>query len=107
MAKKVSKFKNKVASNTKKQKKGAAFGYLDLPKGIKIFKEPLKDTVRLDIIPYTVTSKLHPDRDERNEVAIEGTLWYKRPFKIHRNVGQEKSTELCPISVKKKCPIDD
>lgn len=105
--KKKSKFRDAVVRNSKKQKsQGSQFGYLKLPKNINIFKESV-GRISLDILPYVVKDPRHPDRDEDLEIAVPGSLWYKRPFKIHRSIGPEETTVICPTSVGKKCPICD
>jgi hypothetical protein len=105
MKKKKSNFKDKVASNTRKQKTaGTNYGYLKLPKGLSVFS-PEAGRITIDILPYLVTDKNHPDRDTELDIAVEDTLWYKRPFKIHRNIGVEKDSVVCLTSFGKKCPI--
>lgn len=99
-------FKGAVTQNISKQKRGSKqYGYLNLPKGIQMFKEEPGSKALLDILPYEVSSKYHPDRDEEYGIAVEGSLWYKRPFWIHRNVGPENNTVVCPSSIGKRCPI--
>lgn len=105
--KRKSNFGDKIGQNLqhrKEQKK--SFGYLNLPKGVPIlsFKEGTQ-RVDLDFLPYEVTSKKHPDRKEKEEIAIEGSLWYRSPFKVHRNVGPDNETVICPRSFGKPCPI--
>ena len=56
-------------------------------------------------MPYEVTSKRHPDRNAEDEIAVPGSLWYKRPFKIHRNIGVDNDRVVCLTSVGKPCPI--
>jgi hypothetical protein len=108
MKKKTKKFGNKVAGNSKKQQaEGSNYGYMKLPKGISVFKEMPKASALLDIIPYEVTDPKHPDRDDNLEIAIPGELWYKRPFKIHRQIGVNNETIVCPTSIGKPCPICD
>lgn len=103
---KASKFRGKVSANSHKQKTtGASYGHLNLPRGVNIFKETAGGKAFLDIMPYAVTEPAHPDRDDENGVAVPGELWYKRPYKLHRNVGVSKDTVVCPTSVNKKCPI--
>lgn len=108
--KKKSNFADKVVHNTKHQKESnQRFGYLDLPKGISLlkFEEDTRD-VELDIIPYNVTDEKHPDRDPDNDVAMPGTLWYRRPIKTHVvGTGSDRETIICPKSIGKKCPICD
>lgn len=104
--KKGSKFKGKVAGNAQKQRtQGSSYGHLNLPKGINVFKEEPGGRAKLDFLPYKVTDPNHPDRDDELEVAIVGELWYKRPYKLHRNVGANNDSAVCPTSFGKKCPI--
>lgn len=104
--KKRSKFRDKVIDNAHKQHiQGAQYGYLSLPRGISIFKEEPSSRVKLDILPYRVTDANHPDRDDYMEVALPGELWYKRPYKVHRNVGVDNDSVICPTSISKRCPI--
>lgn len=108
MKKKSSSFLNKVTSDAQRQKhSGSSYGYLDLPKGVKILNVEPGSTLKLDFIPYLVQNEKHPDRNDEREIATLGTLWYKRPFKIHRNVGVDKDTVVCLTSFGKKCPICD
>lgn len=108
MKKKESKFKSMVSSNAKKQQsQGSSYGYLDLPKGINVFTAEPGGKVTLDIIPYVVSDEKHPDRDTNLGIAVPGELWYKRPFKIHRNIGVAKDSVVCLTSFGKRCPICD
>ncbi|HCW04372.1 MAG TPA: hypothetical protein DGK91_07515, partial [Clostridium sp.] len=61
--------------------------------------------VKLDILPYVVTDPNHPDRDDELGIAVPGALWYKRPFKLHRNIGYNNMPLVCPTSIGKRCPI--
>lgn len=103
--KKKSKFKGAVSRNAERQNRSSQYGYLRLPKGINMFKEEPKTRVELDIIPYVVTCDNHPDRDEEYGIAVKGELWYKRPFWLHRGVGSDNQSIVCPSSVGKPCPI--
>jgi len=108
MTKKKSKFRGKTTANARRQKsEGTKYGYLSLPKGAKLFKEEPSTRVRVDFLPYIVTDPKHPDRDKELEIATKGEQWYKRPFKIHRNVGADNDSVICPLTHKKKCPIDE
>lgn len=101
-----SRFRDKVAGNAKQQKnKASSFGYLNLPKGFNLFKEEPGARIRLDFLPYTVTDQHHPDRDDETEIAVPGSEWYKRPFKVHANIGSNNNMVVCPSSIGKKCPI--
>ena len=103
---KASRFAGKVGANSHKQaQSGATYGHLQLPKGVNMFKEEAGGKCSFDILPYMVTDSAHMDRDDTNGVAQVGDLWYKRPYKQHRNVGPSNDSAVCPTSVGKKCPI--
>jgi hypothetical protein len=109
-AKRKSKFRGKVASNTQKQRtQGSSYGHLRLPKGVNIFKEEPGGRAFLDFIPYIVKDKNHMDRDERAGIAVPGNeetdLWYKKPYRLHRNIGSETKSVICPTTWGRKCPI--
>ena len=105
--KKRSSFRGKVGKDARKSTR-ASYGYLNLPEGVKAFsiKEKTRK-IQLDILPYVVSDSNHPNKDEELGAALKGDLWYRRPFKIHRNVGAENETCVCPKSVGKPCPICD
>ena len=108
MSKKAKKspFKGKTGADAAKQSEGgSSYGYLNLPQGVMVFKPPVDESVLLDILPYQVTIDNHPDRDVDKEIAVEESLWYKLPFKVHRNVGVDNDTIACPTTFGKKCPI--
>ncbi len=98
-------FRGGVSKNARKQSRGAMYGHLKLPKGVSIFKEEPKSRVDLDFLPYEVTDPKHPDKDEEYGFAMPGTLWYKRPYWLHRNVGANNESLVCPSSIKEPCPI--
>jgi hypothetical protein len=102
-----SRFAGKISENANSRKRGSGYGYLNLPKGVDLFIPTEDSKVLMDILPYEVTDHEHPDKNPSKEIAVEGTLWYKRPFKIHRNVGVNKKTVICPRSFSKRCPICD
>ena len=106
MEKKKISFADKVRANIEKQKsQKRQYGYLKLPKGVNVFKEEPGSRVKLDILPYVVTDPNHPDRDDELGIAVPGALWYKRPFKLHRNIGYNNMPLVCPTSIGKRCPI--
>ena len=107
MAKKrKSSFKGKVNKNVDKQKRDASsYGYLNLPQGVGRFKEEGDSRASLDFLPYIVSDENHMDRDEEMEIAVPGELWYKKPFKIHRNIGSGNESVVCLSTIGKKCPI--
>ena len=104
--KKKSNFRGKVANDAQRQQKAAtSYGHLLLPKDVKVFNPKPGSKVLLDFLPYTVTDEKHPDRNPEQDVAAPGSLWYKRPYKLHRNVGADNDSAVCPTSIKKPCPI--
>lgn len=112
MAKKVTKkfsggFRDKIKGNIEKQNsQGSSYGYLNLPKGVNMFQiqdPPCK--VKFDIMPYIVTDLKHPDRDDSLGNAVPDSIWIRRPFKVHKNVGSEEEAVICLSSFGKKCPI--
>jgi len=104
--KRKSNFRGKTTKDAQRQKRAAAsYGYLTLPKDVNVYSPDPGSRVRLDILPYVVADEHHPDRDDEADIAIAGSLWYKRPFKIHRNVGVDNDVVVCPTSIGKKCPV--
>jgi hypothetical protein len=105
--KKTNSFRGKVISSAQKQKESkGGRKYLDLPKGVKMLKIPegLR-SFTLDFMPYEVTNKKHLERDDAAGVAVPGTLWYRSPLRIHKNVGSDSETVICPRTIGKPCPI--
>lgn len=98
-------FRGSVSRNAAKQSREARFPYLNLPKGVALFREEAKTRVLLDIIPYKVTDANHPDRDDEYDMALPGNLWYKRPYWVHRGVGPNNDSIICLATVKQHCPI--
>lgn len=96
-----------VLRNASQQRsKAANYGHLLLPKGVNIFKEEAGGRASLDILPYFVTDKRHPDRfEDEPACACEGMLWYRRPYKLHTQVGAANTKVICPTTFGKKCPI--
>ena len=95
---------SKVRKNSEERGRGAAYGYLTLPQGSKVFKVEPGSRVTLDILPYIVSDPKHPDNSDQVEINA-GDIWYKRPFRLHRNVGVDKQSIVCPTSFGKRCPI--
>lgn len=100
-------FKGKVGRDVAvKESQANSYGYLNIPRKVSVYKEEPDSRVRFDIIPYIITDSKHPDKLEADGVAMEGDPWYKRPFKVHRNIGPGRGqTVVCPTSIGKKCPI--
>jgi len=105
-AKKLS-FVGMVRKTDESHKRGSNYGYLKIPSNVDVFTPEANTNVVMDFIPYLVSVKNHPDRNENNDppIAVEGSYWWERPFKIHRNIGADKKTYVCPTSIGKKCPI--
>ena len=99
-------FKSKVRRDTERQKSArSSYGYLQLPQNVSVFSPAPGSRTKLDFLPYIVSSEEHPDRYEDELIAVPGELWYKRPFRIHRNIGAESTSVVCPRSIGKRCPI--
>lgn len=98
-------FRDMVKKNIASQKEGGSYGYLKLPQGISLFKPDPESKVTVDFMCYKVTSKKHLDRDDESGLAVPGSIWYKRPFKTHDNVGAKNDKVVCLQTFGKKCPI--
>ena len=105
--KKRASFRGKTKTNASKRRQARGFDYLQVPSGVEIFKPEIDTKVTIDFMPYEVTDKNHPDKDERNEIATVGTYWYKRPFKVHQQIGANNEKAICPRQFGKPCPICD
>jgi len=71
--------------------------HLIIPDGVSMLK-PSKGVNMWDILPYMVKVDHHPD-------AKPGEPWYVRRYYIHKNVGPEEVTVICPTTIGKRCPI--
>ena len=103
--KKRTSFRGRVGRNIEKkksEKKGRS--YLTLPDGVTLFK-PEKGSVKFDILPYIVTDTHHLDRDDEHRDAVVGDIWWKKSFKVHKSVGVDGDTVVCPKTFGKPCPI--
>lgn len=106
MRQKKSNFRGKVSKDAKRQQSaGSTYGYLSLPKNVKVFSPETKGSMKFDIMPYLVTDPKHPDKNVELDIATPDTLWFKRPYIIHRNVGADNDSVVCLASIGKKCPI--
>lgn len=100
-----SSFRGKVGEDAKKSMR-VSRGYLNLPEGVKQYS--IKENEKLakfDILPYVVSDPKHPCRDESRGIAMVGDLWYRRPIKVHNNVGADDEKCICPKTFGKPCPI--
>jgi len=106
MAKHGSKFKDQVGADNEREKaRGSSYGHLMLPRGVKMLQVEGGDRIKLDFLPYVVTDAHHPCRNDERDVALPGTQWYRRPYKLHRNIGAANESVVCPTSIGKRCPI--
>jgi hypothetical protein len=101
---KESSFRGRVHASTKTQERSGGKSYLKLPKDVSalVFDEKVL-SVQMDFMPYVISDPKHPDiRDVGVEV---GDLWYRRPFKVHKNIGADNKSYICLSSIEKRCPI--
>jgi hypothetical protein len=72
---------------------------INRPDGMGYFKIESKPGIhKIDILPYIA--------GKGNECCDKGKVWYERTYFIHRNVGPQKDTYVCPArSFNKRCPI--
>ena len=76
---------------------------LKLPKEVKLFKLDKEGTRRVDILPYRATIANPMVRDGLIE---EGDLYFERTFYVHRGIGPNQDTYVCPAkSANQRCPI--
>lgn len=100
MSKSSQSMRDKVRKNSKENASKDA-KYINKPENISFLTVPTDEKIKLNFLPYTVSSEKHPDKIE------VGDLWYKRPYLLHRNVGAEEAAIVCPKSVGRSCPICD
>ena len=105
--KKKSAFSGKISKSVAANKaKGNSYGYLMLPSGVNMWSPtPGSKGVKIDILPYIISDKNHPDKIEDSSIAMKGDEWYRRPFSIHRNIGANNDAVVCLKSFGKKCPL--
>lgn len=82
---------------------GAKFMALDFSTyDVEQFKLKLGNN-RIEILPFTVTSKMHPLVAEGK--LAKGDLDYNVIVKTHNNIGPSKKSVVCPSMYGKACPI--
>jgi preprotein translocase subunit YajC len=72
---------------------------LKLPEGIRIWEPDKAGKYKLNMLIYEVKTDQHPDR------ARKGGIWWKYPFRVHKNIGVSNRQIICPSSVGKPCPV--
>ena len=101
--KKSSMFSGRTARSMEKSRSN--YGYLKLPEDVNVFKPEGSTEVVFDIVPYRVSDPNHMDNKKHAEDAVAGELWWKRPLKVHRDVGPEGVSVICPTTIGERCPI--
>jgi hypothetical protein len=108
MAKYRSAAREKVLERAKARKNqvpgGRTLTFQHLPEGMKAeFFKVTKSVHNLDILGYVITDPKHPDCDESLK---PGYLWHSRRYFLHRNVGADENSYICPARTwGKPCPI--
>ena len=87
-----------VRENAEKGSRGGS-DWFNIPEGVGRWTPDKAGRYSIDILPYEVLGKNHPDDIEK------GTLWYKLPFMVHHGVGAASLSLVCPASIGKPCPI--
>lgn len=87
------------SEDAERRSSGANYGHIKLPKDVRMFIPENECVVTLDILPYEITDSEHIDRKE------QGDAWYKRPYKLHRSIGPNKDSYVCPTTFGNPCPI--
>ena len=104
--KKSNKWRGKTGASAKKDKtRGSQYGYLSLPNGVSMYKATPGGRSSLDFLPYLVGVNNHADKDTAIGIAEKDSLWWRKPFRIHRGVGGGNDSVVCPASVGRKCYI--
>ena len=76
-----------------------AAGYITLPSGWDYFK-PKPGLYLFDILPYIVG-----DVKQIENKALPGQPWWRRRYRVHMNVGVDKTSVVCPTTIGERCPI--
>ncbi len=83
----------------KAQEREGGTSTIRAPKGAEFWKPQKKGTYYVDILPFRVGTD--------NYSAVEqDEIWYEMTFFIHRGVGTDEKTVVCPLKTfGKRCPI--
>lgn len=90
--------REKVKENAAQGSRGGS-DWFDLPEGVGRWSPDKAGRYNLDILPYEVQSKQHPDDIEPE------CLWYKYPFQVHHGLGAASNSLVCPRSINLPCPV--
>ncbi len=102
MAKKRSRKKERKRASRGRRQQEHTTGFqrttVDVPEGVEFFKFERKGSVRLDIIPF--------EAGEGNPYAAVGELYWERTYWVHRGIGPNNDSYVCPAKTAgKRCPI--
>jgi len=84
------------------RKSGSGGDFLILPKGISRWTPQKPEKYILDIVPYEVTKKTNPD-----DGVKPGAIHWRRKFVVHRNLGPDSKSVVCPRENGERCPKCD
>lgn len=82
---------------------GGTKRYFNLPAGVDLWEPSKEASYVLDFFPYVIKTETHPDR--KGNKMRRGDMWYKFPFKVHRNIGPSNEEVVCPTTFGNPCPI--
>lgn len=86
------------AQNARDQSSTGKMDWVRCPPNMSIWCPEKAGEYKLNFLIYEVGDN-HPDRIEKD------VLWYKLPVSVHRNVGVEEASIVCPGTFGKSCPI--
>ncbi len=74
--------------------------WLTMPDGWTLFSEEEDTVYHMDFLPYEVKNvKDHPEGE-----SMTDNVWYRFPYRVHRNVGPQKVDLICPQTFGLPCP---
>jgi len=92
--------RKKARDRNKNAGSGGGVSTVNLPSGVDFFKLR-EDRNLLEVIPFTSTRSHILEKPE----VEKGEIWWRLRYKIHRNVGPNNETVVCPTTFGKPCPI--
>lgn len=100
------KFSGNVSASVKTSSRASGGGakHLTLPKdtAMLLFDDKVSK-VKLDFMVYEVKDiNKHPL--DKNNIGPE-QLWWRRHYLLHRNIGADNTSYICPKTIGKRCPI--
>lgn len=72
-----------------------------------MFKMPENGNVLMDVIPYRVTSQTYHDYNPNSYIFVKSSpqFSFTRSFAVHKKIGAEERSIVCPMSLGLRCPI--